>query len=133
MNDLDQPENFDTRNYLASPLAHLARSNGFVRLDRDEREERWVKTLNNRSEIWLRTQPDWDPEPIVFDDPTRGGRTWEMVLVKPEKHYILQIARCNELILNALLSAFFQRLATWPDHVPQSWLGRNLASSRPLP
>lgn len=132
-----------------SPVARLALTNGFVRDDRFESEERYVKKLSNGQEAWLRTRPrsEFDePETLDPRDPQRhGGRDWEFLLVKPVsvcaycnnptkgglcKHCKKsdtvrsykdhqQLARGSELVMNYLLGALLQRLATWNPRVPK--------------
>jgi len=147
--DPDSPESFGIERHLDSPVARLALANGFVRSDRIDSEERYVKKLSDGSEAWLRTQPHWDFEqPMDFRDPQRhGGRTWEFLLVRPRtvckycnqdrpaKRGLCphckkssevdrfpdyhQIARGSEMTMNYLLGAVLQRLATWPEHLPK--------------
>lgn len=92
---LDDPSAFDVQGHLESPVARLALTNGFVRDDRTEHEERYVKKLSNGQEAWLRTRPhtEFMPEPAMDPrDPTRhGGRHWEYLLVKPA----FKCAYCN--------------------------------------
>lgn len=117
---LDDPESFDVKGHLMSPVARLARTNGFVRSDRSQSEERWVKKLSDGKEAWLRTSPWLPGEPVEPMDP-QHGRTWEFMLATPhgKVHQFQQLARGNEYTMNALLGAILQRLATWPAHLPK--------------
>jgi hypothetical protein len=147
--DLDSPETFDVAGHIESPVARLASTNGFTRVDRHEGEERWVKKLRNGQEAWLRTTTSREFEaPMDMRDPRRhGGREWEFVLVKPAvkcdycnqdrpaKKGVCpncrksskqvrwqdhsQIARGNEVTMSYLLGAVLQRLATWPENLPK--------------
>lgn len=117
----DEPEDFDVQGHLESPIARIARTNGFVRDDRSDSEERWVKKLRNGNAAWLRSQP-YDPEdpPRDMRDPTRypnGGRYWELIEVGPKGLKVL--ANGNEVTMTYLLGAILQRLATWPKGLPK--------------
>jgi hypothetical protein len=148
---IDDPEGFGLQAHMDSPVARLALTNGFVRDDRFESEERYVKKLSNGQEAWLRTRPrsEFDePETLDPRDPQRhGGREWEFLLVKPavvcqycnnprtkatgrcphchktvgvrQYHEHEQLARANEVVMNYLLGALLQRLATWNPRVPR--------------
>lgn len=150
---IDDPESFGVQAHLESPVARLAKTNGFKRLDRTESEERWVKKLSNGKEAWLRTtarSPYDSPEPPMDPrDPGRhgGGRTWEFLLVgrankcaycnndRPATKAVCphckrsrevksfpdyqQLVRGSEMVMNYLLGAILQRLATWPAGVPK--------------
>jgi hypothetical protein len=121
---LDNPSAFDVQGHLESPVARLALTNGFVRDDRSEHEERYVKKLSNGQEAWLRTRPhtEFMPEPAMDpSDPLRhGGRHWEYLLVNPAKPSDYQVlASGNEQIMSYLLGALLQRLATWNPAVPK--------------
>ena len=150
--DPDDPNAFDVSGHLESPVARLALTNGFVRNDRIDSEERYVKKLSNGSEAWLRTQPHWDFErPMDLRDPRfQGGRNWEFVIVTPvskcdyctqnrptkkgvcphcrksskivRKQEFKELAACNEVTMNYLLGALLQRLATWNPQVPKPTL-----------
>lgn len=93
---IDDPEAFDVQGHLASPVSRLAKTNGFVRDDRNTSEERWVKPLSAGREAWLRTYPynEINQAP-AFDpkDPQRtGGREWELIVVRPT----LTCKYCNQ-------------------------------------
>lgn len=118
---IDDPESFDVQGHLTSPVARLAKTNGFKRKDRVESEERWVKLLSDGKEAWLRTTApsDWD-RPMDFRDPGRhGGREWEFVIWNPVAKELRQVARANEMVMSYLLGAILQRLATWPAGMPK--------------
>lgn len=123
---IDDPESFGLQAHIDSPVARLALANSFVRDDRFESEERYVKKLSNGQEAWLRTRPrsEFDePETLDPRDPYHGGREWEFVLYtpgNPPKHE--QLARANEVVMNYLLGAMLQRLATWNPRVPKPQL-----------
>lgn len=93
---IDDPESFDVQGHLTSPVARIAATNGFTRIDRNDREERWVKKLSHDKEVWLRTRPvdpDLDARPFDPKDPhTTGGRPWELVDVS----YPLICSHCHQ-------------------------------------
>lgn len=133
---VDDPESFDVSGHLESPVASLALKNGFVRHDRAESEERWVKKLSNGSEAWLRTssRSPWEDErPMNMRDPQRsGGREWEFVIFTPPGKYE-QLIRANEVIMSYTLGAFLQRLATWNPKVPKPGWRPVREARRPRP
>lgn len=146
---LDDPESFDVKGHLMSPLARLVLTNGFKRADRSEGEERYVKKLSDGREAWLRSSL-WmmrePPEPLDHENADRG-RTWEFLIVskahkcaycnndRPATKGLCphckksrevktfpdykQVAKGTEYTMNALLGAVLQRLATWPAHLPK--------------
>ena len=148
-NDPDSPENFDVKSHLDSPVARLAKTNGFVRNDRSEDEERWVKKLSDGKEVWLRTRPhsEYMPErPMNLQDP-ESGRHWDFLQVsrvnrcdycqndRPANKSLCPhckqsrvskpgldyttLVATNEVAMNYLLGAILQRLATWPENLPK--------------
>ena len=120
-NDPDSPESFDVKGHLDSPVARLAKTNGFVRNDRSEDEERWVKRLSDGKEAWLRTRQhsEYMPEPPLDMRDARSGRHWEFIIFKPKTNQFEQLASGSEMTMNYLLSAILQRLATWPEDLPR--------------
>lgn len=131
---VDDPESFDVSGHLESPVASFALKNGFIRDDRTDSEERWVKKLSNGTEAWLRTQAysPWDYEkPLDMRDPRHsGGREWEFVIFTPPGKY-QQIIRANEVIMSYTLGAFLQRLATWNTQAgPKPSLKRPVREAR---
>jgi hypothetical protein len=120
---LDDPEHFDVKGHLMSPLARLVLTNGFKRDDRSDGEERYVKKLSDGREAWLRSSlwlTSERPEPLDHTNADHG-RTWEFLIATPygKVHKFQQVARGTEYTLNALLGAVLQRLATWPAHLPK--------------
>lgn len=120
---MDDPEGFGLQAHVDSPVARLALTNGFVRDDRSESEERYVKKLSDGREAWLRTRPrsEYDePETLDPRDPYHGGREWELVRYTPgNPPQYEQLVRANEVVMNSLLGAMLQRLATWNPRVPK--------------
>lgn len=117
----DSPESFDVKSHLESPVARLAQTNGFVRSDRNDSEERYVKKLSTGKEAWLLTRPhsEYMPErPMNLQDPD-SGRRWEFILVTPGSRDVTVLASASEMTMNYLLGALLQRLATWPTGLPK--------------
>ena len=92
---IDDPASFDVQGHLLSPVSRMAKTNGFVRSDRNDSEERWIKPLSDGREAWLRTYPYNEINQAPAYDPKdvdrTGGRTWELLVVRPQ----LKCKYCN--------------------------------------